>query len=84
MMFSMNTLRTAGGTRGTPCDEDRPRSERGEPSSSRTSADLLVDQAREALDATTASQPTDSGLGDALDVVPEDLQERLSPTQKRG
>jgi hypothetical protein len=34
---------------------------------------LLVDQARDALDPSTASQSADSGLGDALDVVPQDL-----------
>ena len=36
-------------------------------------AGLLVDEAGDALDATPACQPTDGGLGDALDVVPEDL-----------
>ena len=36
-------------------------------------AGLLVDQAGDTLDATTASQAADGGLGDALDVVPEDL-----------
>ena len=34
-------------------------------------AGLLVDQARDALDAATASQAADGGLGDALDVVAE-------------
>ena len=34
---------------------------------------LLVDQARDALDSTTASQTADGGLGDALDVVAEHL-----------
>jgi hypothetical protein len=34
---------------------------------------LLVDQARDALDPSTASQSADSGLGDALDVVPQNL-----------
>ena len=34
---------------------------------------LLVDQARDTLDTTAASQTADGGLGDALDVVPEDL-----------
>ena len=34
---------------------------------------LLVDEARDALDATTASQAADSRLGDALDVVTKNL-----------
>ena len=34
---------------------------------------LLVDEAGDALDATTARQAADGGLGDALDVVPKDL-----------
>ena len=33
------------------------------------SAGLLIDQARDALDTTSASQAADSWLGDALDVV---------------
>jgi len=36
-------------------------------------AGLLVDQAGDALDAAPAGQPPDGGLGDALDVVSEDL-----------
>ena len=36
-------------------------------------AGLLVDQAGDALDAATASQAADGGLGDALDVVAEHL-----------
>jgi len=36
-------------------------------------AGLLVDQARDTLHTTTASQTTDGRLGDALDVVAEDL-----------
>ena len=36
-------------------------------------AGLLVDETGDALDATTASQAADGRLGDALDVVPEDL-----------
>ena len=36
-------------------------------------AGLLVDQAGDALDTSTASQAADGRLGDALDVVPEDL-----------
>ena len=34
---------------------------------------LLIDEARDTLDTTTACQTADGGLGDALDVVPEDL-----------
>ena len=30
---------------------------------------LLVDESRDTLDSTTASETTDSGLGDSLDVV---------------
>ncbi|CAI0375212.1 unnamed protein product, partial [Linum tenue] len=36
-------------------------------------AGLLVDEAADALDAATASQTADCRLGDALDVVAEDL-----------
>ena len=36
-------------------------------------AGLLVDETRDALDATTASKSADSRLSDALDVVAEDL-----------
>ena len=36
-------------------------------------AGLLVDQARDTLDTTTASETADGGLGDALDVVAKDL-----------
>ena len=36
-------------------------------------AGLLVDQAGDALDAAPAGQPADGGLGDALDVVSENL-----------
>jgi hypothetical protein len=39
-------------------------------------ASLFVDQARDTLDATTASQTADSRLGDALDVVTKDLKLR--------
>ena len=39
---------------------------------------LLIDEARDTLDSTTASQTADGGLGDALDVVPEDLAMTLS------
>ena len=34
---------------------------------------LLIDEARDTLDSTTASQTADSGLGDALDVIPQHL-----------
>ena len=34
---------------------------------------LLIDEARDTLDTTTACQTADGGLGDALDVVPKDL-----------
>ena len=37
------------------------------------STGLLVDEARDTLDTATARQTADGGLGDALDVVPEDL-----------
>jgi hypothetical protein len=43
-------------------------------------ARLLVDQARDALDTATASQATDGGLGDALDVVAQHLPVTLSAT----
>ena len=36
-------------------------------------AGLLVDEARYTLDSATAGQTTDSGLGDALDVITKDL-----------
>ena len=36
-------------------------------------AGLLVDEAGDALDAATACQAADGGLGDALDVVAQDL-----------
>ncbi len=36
-------------------------------------AGLLVDEAADTLDTTTTCQTTDGGLGDALDVVTEDL-----------
>ena len=36
-------------------------------------AGLLVDEARDALHATTAGETADGGLGDALDVVAKDL-----------
>ena len=37
------------------------------------STGLLVDQARDTLDSTTASQTSDGGLGDALDVISQHL-----------
>lgn len=42
-------------------------------------ARLLVDQATDALDPSTAGEAADGRLGDALDVVPEDLAMTLSP-----
>ena len=36
-------------------------------------AGLLVDEARDTLDTSSASQTPDSGLGDALNVVAQDL-----------
>ena len=36
-------------------------------------AGLLVDHGRDTLDTTTTSETTDGGLGDALDVVAQDL-----------
>ena len=36
-------------------------------------AGLLVDESRDALDASPPGQPADGGLGDALDVVPQNL-----------
>ena len=41
---------------------------------------LLVDEARDALDATTASQAADRRLGDALDVVAQHLAVALRAT----
>ena len=37
------------------------------------STGLLIDESRDTLDSSTASQPSDGGLGDALDVVPQHL-----------
>ncbi len=37
------------------------------------SAGLLVDEAGDALDSSTTGQTTNGGLGDTLDVVPQDL-----------
>ena len=39
---------------------------------------LLVDETRDALDAATTGQTADGGLGDALDVVAQDLAVTLS------
>ena len=41
---------------------------------------LFVDQAGDTLDTTTASQTTDSGLGDTLDVVTKNLAMTLGAT----
>ncbi len=43
-------------------------------------AGLLVDEAGDPLDATTASQTADGGLGDALDVVTQHLAMTLGAT----
>jgi len=46
---------------------------------------LLIDQARDTLDTTTAGQAADGGLGDALDVVAEHLPVRKkSEVKSRG
>ena len=37
------------------------------------STGLLIDEARDTLDSSTASQPSDGGLGDSLDVVSQHL-----------
>ena len=37
------------------------------------STGLLIDESRDTLDSSTTSQPPDGGLGDALDVVSQDL-----------
>ena len=39
---------------------------------------LLIDEARDTLDSTTASQTSDGGLGDTLDVVSQHLPVTLS------
>ena len=43
-------------------------------------AGLLVDEARDALDAATACEAADGGLGDALDVVAQHLAVALRAT----
>ena len=37
------------------------------------STGLLIDESRDTLDSSTASQPSDGGLGDSLDVVSQHL-----------
>jgi len=44
------------------------------------SSGLLVDQARDTLDTTSASQTPDSGLGDTLDVITKHFPVTLSAT----
>ena len=44
------------------------------------SAGLLVDEAGDTLDTTTAGQTTDSGLGDTLDVITQDFPVTLGAT----
>ncbi len=41
-------------------------------------ASLLVDQTGDTLDSAAASQTTDGGFGDALDVIPQDFTVPLS------
>ena len=41
-------------------------------------AGLLVDEAGDTLDTSTASQPADGGLGDTLDVITQDFAMTLS------
>ena len=43
-------------------------------------AGLLVDHGRDTLDTTTTSETADSGLGDTLDVVTQDLAVTLGAT----
>ena len=45
---------------------------------------LLVDQARDTLDITTACQTTDSGLGDTLDVITKHLPVTLGTTLSKS
>lgn len=44
------------------------------------SSGLLVDQSRDSLNTTSSSETSDSGLGDSLDVVTEDLPVTLGTT----
>ena len=46
-------------------------------------AGLFVDETRDALDATSACETTDSGLRDALDVVAKDLSVALGAALMR-
>merc|ERR1719234_54522 len=41
---------------------------------------LLIDEARDPLNSTSAGQPPDGGLSDALDVVPQNLPVPLGST----
>ena len=41
---------------------------------------LLVDQSRDSLDASPSRQPSDGRLGNALDVIPQDLAMPLGST----
>jgi hypothetical protein len=45
---------------------------------------LLIDEARDALDTTTAGQTADGGLGDALDVVTKNLAMTLSASLSKS
>jgi hypothetical protein len=44
------------------------------------SSGLLVDQSGDSLNTTSSSETSDSGLGDSLDVVTEDLPVTLGTT----
>ena len=48
------------------------------------SARLLVDEAGDTLDSTTASETTDGGLSDALDVVTKDLPVALGASLSKA
>ena len=45
---------------------------------------LLVDEARDTLDTTTASQTADGGLGDTLDVITQDLAMTLGASLSKS
>ena len=47
-------------------------------------ASLFVDQSRDTLDTTTASQTADSGLGNTLDVITKDLSVTLGTTLSKA
>ena len=45
---------------------------------------LLVDESRDTLDSSTASQPSDGGLGDSLDVVSQHLTVTLGTSLSKS